>query len=157
LSLARCPGDDDLQPIQPVVEAAHLAAHVREDGSVRTCARGTRHRLQSRQGTPLGRRIKKGEYAEAIGRSRGGRTSKIRALADDLGRPVAFALTLGNIADISMAIPLLETVVRPKRLLVTRQALPARPTANPTAPKRHRAHVLQAQKLAPDRNKIRSP
>ncbi|WP_432431224.1 IS5 family transposase [Methylocella silvestris] len=59
----------------------------------------------------------KGEFAEAIGRSRGGRTSKIHALADDRGRPVAFALTPGNTADISMAIPLLGAVSRPKRLL----------------------------------------
>jgi transposase len=38
-------------------------------------------------------------------------------LADDRGRPVAFALTPGNVADISMAIPLLAAVARPKRLL----------------------------------------
>jgi len=43
------------------------------------------------------------ECAEAIGCSRGGRTSEIDALADDHGRPVAFALTLGNVADITMA------------------------------------------------------
>jgi transposase len=38
-------------------------------------------------------------------------------LADDQGRPVAFALTPGNIADISMAIPLLKDVATPRRLL----------------------------------------
>jgi transposase len=38
-------------------------------------------------------------------------------LADDQGRPVAFALTPGNIADISMAIPLLQGIARPKRLI----------------------------------------
>jgi hypothetical protein len=64
-----------------------------------------------------GRWLKKGEYAEAIGRSRGGRTSKIHALADDRGRPVAFALKPGNVADITMAIPLLGAVDKPKRLL----------------------------------------
>lgn len=52
-----------------------------------------------------------------IGTSRGGRTSKIHCLADDHGRPVAFALTPGNIADITVAIQLLETVTPPKRLL----------------------------------------
>jgi transposase len=75
------------------------------------------HRYQSRQSAPLGRWLKKGEYAEAIGRSRGGRTSKIHALADDRGRPVAFALTPGNVADITMAILLLGAVDKPKRLL----------------------------------------
>jgi hypothetical protein len=34
-----------------------------------------------------------GEFEEAIGRLRGGRKSTIHALADDRGRPVAFALT----------------------------------------------------------------
>jgi transposase len=38
-------------------------------------------------------------------------------LADAQGRPVAFVLTPGNIADISMAIPLLEGMAPPKRLL----------------------------------------
>jgi transposase len=38
-------------------------------------------------------------------------------LADDRGRPVAFALTPGNVADITMAITLLSAVGKPKRLL----------------------------------------
>lgn len=38
-------------------------------------------------------------------------------MADRRGRPVAFALTPGNIADISMAIPLLSAVAGPKRLI----------------------------------------
>lgn len=38
-------------------------------------------------------------------------------MADDRGRPVAFALTPGNIADITMAIPLIGMVAKPKRLL----------------------------------------
>jgi transposase len=38
-------------------------------------------------------------------------------LADACGRPVAFALTPGNIADLTLAIPLLSIVAKPKRLL----------------------------------------
>jgi len=38
-------------------------------------------------------------------------------LADDRGRPVAFALTPGNVADITMALPLLGAVVPPNRLI----------------------------------------
>jgi transposase len=38
-------------------------------------------------------------------------------LADDQGRPVAFALTRGNVADITMAIPIMENLACPKRLL----------------------------------------
>ena len=37
--------------------------------------------------------------------------------ADDRGRPVAFALTPGNVADISMAVPLLSAVTSPKHLI----------------------------------------
>jgi transposase len=78
----------------------------------------TRHRLHACEGPPLGPRVqKKGDAIQAVGRSRGGRTSKIHALADDLGRPVAFTLTPGNIADISVARDLLETLAPPKRLL----------------------------------------
>ena len=38
-------------------------------------------------------------------------------MADAEGRPIAFALTPGNVADISMAIPILEGIARPKRLI----------------------------------------
>ena len=38
-------------------------------------------------------------------------------MADGRGRPVAFTLTPGNVADITMALPLLEAVVPPKRLI----------------------------------------
>jgi transposase len=38
-------------------------------------------------------------------------------LADDCGRPVAFALTPGNVADIRMAIPLLKIASPTRRLL----------------------------------------
>jgi transposase len=42
---------------------------------------------------------KRGELNQAIGRSRGGRTTKIHALTDGAGRPLAFMLTGGNAAD----------------------------------------------------------
>ena len=53
----------------------------------------------------------------AWSQARGGFTSKIHCLADGRGRPVAFALTPGNVADITMALPLLQAVVPPKRLI----------------------------------------
>ncbi|WP_244501485.1 IS5 family transposase [Sphingomonas gellani] len=59
----------------------------------------------------------KGEWQEAIGRSRGGRTCKIHCLADDCGRPVALALTPGNVADISMAVPLLSVAAPAPHLI----------------------------------------
>ena len=66
---------------------------------------------------PCAEPVEAGEWHEAIGRSRGGRTCKIHCLADDRGRPVAFALTPGNIADISMAIPLLGVAAPARRLI----------------------------------------
>ncbi len=38
-------------------------------------------------------------------------------MADPCGRPVAFALTPGNVADITMAVPLLSAVAAPRRLI----------------------------------------
>ena len=70
-----------------------------------------------KEGAPLDSRRKRGEWAQAVGRSRGGRTSKIHCLADDRGRPVAFALTPGNVADISMAVPLLSALTSPKHVI----------------------------------------
>jgi len=57
---------------------------------------------------PGGKRRKRGERGQAIGRSRGGRTTKIHVLIDQAGRPLAFRLTGGNIADITVAALLLE-------------------------------------------------
>jgi transposase len=59
----------------------------------------------------------KGGEVQAIGRSRGGRTSKIHALADHRGRPIAFALAPGNVADITVAQALVAAVEAPKRLI----------------------------------------
>ncbi len=41
-------------------------------------------------------------------------------MADDRGRPVAFALTPGNVPDITMAVPLLSAVTRPRRLIANK-------------------------------------
>lgn len=104
--------------------ARHMAAVIREDRGGRAGARRTLDRQQPCEGAPLGSGLKKGEWQEAIGRSRGGRTCKIHCLADNRGRPVAFTLTPGNIADISVAIPLLEAA-RPARRLLADKAYDA--------------------------------
>lgn len=49
--------------------------------------------------------------SQAIGRSRGGRTTKIHALTDGRGRPLAFLLTGGQAADCRAAEPLIERLV----------------------------------------------
>ena len=60
---------------------------------------------------------KRGAFHHAIGRSRGGRTTKIHALTDDLGRPLAFFITPGNTHDLAGARELLATIRPPRRLL----------------------------------------
>ncbi|HEX2365730.1 MAG TPA: IS5 family transposase [Bradyrhizobium sp.] len=59
----------------------------------------------------------KGEFSQAVGVSRGGRTTTIHCLADGRGRIVAVALTPGNIADITMAMPMLEALAPAQRLI----------------------------------------
>jgi transposase len=53
-------------------------------------------------------RGKKTHGPQALGRSRGGFTTKIHALCDRLGYPIKFILTGGQEADCTQAIPLLE-------------------------------------------------
>jgi len=56
-------------------------------------------RRHARQGASLGFGHKKGEHKQAIGRSRGGRNTKIHAIADAKGRLLAILLTGGQAHD----------------------------------------------------------
>jgi transposase len=55
----------------------------------------------------LRRRGKRGGLAQAIGRSRGGRTTKVHAVVDGLGRPIALLITPGQLGDLRAAIALI--------------------------------------------------
>src|SRR3954452_15106657 len=57
---------------------------------------------------PAGRDRKRGDQNQALGRSRGGLTTKIHMLADALGRPLRFILTGGQVHDVVAAPALLE-------------------------------------------------
>ena len=106
---------DDLQSIQPLEQTGALVGGLSHlDRKLRRHRHGL-HRQHARQGAPLGRRRKRGAYAQAIGRSRGGRTSKLHALTDTKGRPRVLLLTPGNINDIAMAPALLSEAGRPIR------------------------------------------
>jgi transposase len=76
-----------------------------------------RNRCHPRQGAPLRVGRKRGDYAQAIGRSRGGRTTKIHALTDAQGRPRVLLLTPGNINDGTIAAALLAKAGSVTRLL----------------------------------------
>ena len=66
---------------------------------------------------PFGQRRKRGAQNQAIGRSRGGPTTKIHALCDHLGRLYALMLTGGQVHDIWGARGLLAHVATPARFL----------------------------------------
>ena len=59
----------------------------------------------------------KAHLKQAIGRSRGGWTTKVHALTDVVGRPYALMLTPGNVSDVKAAPTLLERAGRMRYLL----------------------------------------
>jgi transposase len=67
----------------------------RDDGRVRPL----QHRLHLNPCPCLGSGRKRGIHRRALGRSRGGFTSKVHCLSDARGRPIAFHLTPGEAAD----------------------------------------------------------
>jgi putative transposase len=75
------------------------------------------HRQHHRQGASLRRRGKRGAQEQAIGRSRGGRTTKIHAVAGACGRLIAFDLTAGQMGDVRSAQGLIETLPKAAQLL----------------------------------------
>ncbi len=74
-----------------------------------------------RKGAPLGGRRQRGEQNQGIGRSRGGRTTKIHALTDRLCRPIAFLLTGGQVADCRAADVLLDKLT-PRTIVLADKA-----------------------------------
>jgi transposase len=80
-----------------------LAQAARRLGGCRHGDEERRHRQHLRQG--------------AIGRSRGGWTTKVHALTDIIGRPFALTLTAGNVSDVKAAPALLKQAGRMRYLL----------------------------------------
>jgi len=74
-------------------------------------------RLHARQGPPLSLGRKKGEHRQAIGRSRGGRNTKIHAIADAKGRLLCILLTGGEAHDCPPAKRLIRRTKAAKKLL----------------------------------------
>jgi transposase len=95
-----------------------VAAHLRGARGGRRPARGGLAGCDLRQGASQrrgwgDRRSAKGqreERAQAIGRSRGGWTTKIHAAANQRGKPIAFDLSGGNTADLRGGEALIEAI-----------------------------------------------
>jgi transposase len=86
-------------------------------GRVWTVGGNADDRLDPRQGAPLGLGRKRGEQKQAIGRSRGGRNTKIHALADAKGRLLSLLLSGGQAHDCPPAQRLIRRTKPAKKLL----------------------------------------
>jgi transposase len=111
------PIDDHIQPLCALGAARCVGASLppaRRSGTLDTNADD---RFHSHQGPPLGRWRKRGEQKQAIGRSRGGRNTKIHALADAKGRLLSILLTGGQAHDRPVAERLIRRTKPAKKLL----------------------------------------
>jgi transposase len=107
-------------------------------------------------------RPKKDGQDQAIGRSRGGLTTKIHAVTDALGNPVALSLTPGQAADITQAEPLLNEI-EPSALIADKgydcdaliERLEARDIAPVIPSKANRTLLLQPEEIPGNCNAIR--
>src|SRR5829696_2663532 len=97
-------------PLQPLGQGWRVGAGVPARGG--RCRQRVRHdRLNHRAGSSArGRRPQKAGPDQAIGRSKGGLTTKIHALVDALGHPTGFHLTRGQEHDLAGADALLPAL-----------------------------------------------
>lgn len=99
--------EDGAPTVQPLVPYRGLGArifcpHSRSRQSI------SDDRLNHRSRPPAGRERKRGAKDQALGRSRGGLTTKIHMLADALGRPLRFIVSAGQAGDAPQAPALLN-------------------------------------------------
>lgn len=89
------PTHDRLQPLQPLGQGGRLAAGVRGAGG-EVARQPLVDRLIHHPGAPAGGHGEKGGEDHALGRSRGGLSTKINAMVDGRGLPVAITLSAGQ-------------------------------------------------------------
>src|SRR5665213_1379774 len=111
------PADDDLQSLRALGGAGRLGAVVPRTRRAWPIYSDPDDRLDAHQGTPRGFGSKKGEHKQAIGRSRGGRNTKIHAVADAKGRLLSILLTGGQAHDCPPAQRLIRRTKPAKKLL----------------------------------------
>ena len=110
------PAKDALQPQRALGGQGCVVCRVRgAGGRGRTAHRGA-DRQHACEGAPLGSGRKRGAHFQAIGVSRGGRNTKVHAITDRQGRPLAFLLTPGQSADCKAGERLLANL--PRRCIV---------------------------------------
>jgi transposase len=109
--------DDDLQSLRALGGTRCLGTAVPETRRTRSISGYADDRLDARQGASLGVGRKKGEQTQAIGRSRGGRNTKIHAIADAKGRLLSILLTGGEAHDCPLAQRLIRRTKAARKLL----------------------------------------
>lgn len=102
--MARCSSqirqlEHDLSAFPAVERRGCLGGSGGDIGRSHGGQRPLQHRQHHASRPCLGSGRKRGSHRRALGRSRGGFTSKLHCLADALGRPIAFHLTVGEAAD----------------------------------------------------------
>ncbi len=103
-----------IRRLERSVAAIYALGGARDLGTYpRAGERGSRsrtrhHRRDDRAGTPAFRWWKRGAEAQAIGRSRGGPTTKIHVAVDALGNPLQLILTPGQAHDSTQAEALID-------------------------------------------------
>src|SRR6266702_1143725 len=105
------------KPLCAFGAARRLGKSVPGAGRKRTIHGHADDRLDTCQSAPLGSGRKRGEQKQAVGRSRGGRNTKIHALADAKGRLIAILLTGGEAHDCPVAERLIRRVKLSKCML----------------------------------------
>jgi transposase len=111
------PAYDGLQSLYPLGAPRSLGAAVSRTCSARSIDGDANDRQHARQGAPLGLGRKRGEQKQAVGRSRGGRNTKIHALADAKGRLLSLLLSGGQAHDCPPAQRLIGRTKAAKKLL----------------------------------------
>jgi transposase len=146
---------------QPLGQGRRLGADIQAFGR-RSRQRIRDDRQYDRAGPPAQRRRAKKRGDEAIGRSKGGLTTKINATVDALGNPTGFALTPGNAHDLDGADLLLpavnadiviadkafdadERVIEPLQQAGKTAVIPSR--ANRKNPRPYDEHLYEARHL----------
>src|ERR1039457_1870351 len=102
------PLHDGVQSLQPLVSPRHLEAYLRPTG-VEIARQSVSDRQHHCESSPRGERRKRGEKNQAIGITRGGRTTKIHAIVDSKGRPLSFMVTGGQVHDSQVVEEILNT------------------------------------------------
>ena len=111
------PPHDDLQSLCAVGAARRVGEAVPRTRRARPIGRDADDRLDAYQGAPLGLGRKRGEQKQAIGRSRGGRNTKIHAIADAKGRLLSILLSGGEAHDCPPAQRLIRRIKAARKLL----------------------------------------